>query len=186
MTFCEALPGKCGQKGIQTGKNALFSYTGNGYARINDLRKGKSNAKAKQIAKVIDRCKVPQDMVVFRGCGVYKELKDALNWKGEEITDRLAGYAQSLRSGKPSKTKVSCLLLHGGERIHEPSRVVQNLSRRRKPVPFMQSPFPDSGQGPVRTGTALARKPILAVKMKSSSRREEPSIFSNSIIRTGN
>lgn len=34
----------------------------------------------------------------------------------------------------------------------------------------MQSPFPDSGQGPVRTGTALARKPILAVKMKSSSR----------------
>ena len=86
-------------KGIQTGKERfVFLHRIN-----NDLRKGKSNAKAKQIAKVIDRCKVPQDMVVFRGCGVYKELKDALNWKGEEITDELVDMLNLSVVGNPLK-----------------------------------------------------------------------------------
>lgn len=174
-------------KGIQTGKERFVSYTGNGYARINnDLRKGKSNAKAKQIAKVIDRCKVPQDMVVFRGCGVYKELKDALNWKGEEITDELVDMLNLSVVGNPLKDEgfMSAAVAEGKGFMNRP--VLFRILLKKKTRAIYAEPFPDSGQGPVRTGTALARKPILAVKMKSSSRREEPSNFSNSIIRTGN
>lgn len=85
------ITGKAWAEASRPEKNALFSYTDDGYTRINnDLREGKPNAKAKLIAKVINRCKVPQDMVVFRGCGAYKELKDAIGWNGDVMTDSIA------------------------------------------------------------------------------------------------
>ena len=143
-----SVTGEVWAKASRLEKNALFSYTGNGYARINnDLRKGKSNAKAKQIAKVIDRCKVPQDMVVFRGCGVYKELKDALNWKGEEITDELVDMLNLSVVGNPLKDEgfMSAAVAEGKGFMNRP--VLFRILLKKKTRAIYAEPFSRFGAG---------------------------------------
>lgn len=143
-----SVTGEVWAKASRPEKNALFSYTGNGYARINnDLREGKSNAKAKQIAKVIDRCKVPQDMVVFRGCGVYKELKDALNWKGEEITDELVDMLNLSVVGNPLKDEgfMSATVAEGKGFMNRP--VLFRILLKKKTRAIYAEPFSRFGAG---------------------------------------
>lgn len=143
-----SVTGEVRAKASRPEKNALFSYTDDGYTRINnDLREGKPNAKAKLIAKVINRCKAPQDMVVFRGCGVYNELKDALNWKGEEITDELVDMLNLSAVGNPLKDEgfMSAAVAEGKGFMNRP--VLLKILLKKKTRAIYAEPFSRFGAG---------------------------------------
>lgn len=101
-----SITGEAWLKASALEKNALFAYTGNGYSQINDaLRMGLNNDKADRMVKIIDCCVVPQDMVVFRGCGAFQELRDVLGWDGGGVTDDLVERLNLLNIGSVHQEK---------------------------------------------------------------------------------